>query len=78
MAMTIPGMSSAIKNAVISFSTVSPRNEDLEPFCNALATAIVNYFKSNADITVPVNAISTQGGATNQVGPAVPIILKIS
>lgn len=58
--MTTAGMSAAIKAALTTMGPPLSSATTLQPFCDALAQAIVNYIKTNAEVhgTSPSGAVT--------------------
>lgn len=78
MPLTNSGMADAIKAQIIASVAKPPKSSDLDPFCNAIGTAIVTYLKANGLVIVPASSIVTAGSATTQTGPAAPVPLTIT
>lgn len=78
MPLTGSGMGNAIKSRIVASSAEPPKSTDLDPFCQAIGEAIVEYLTANGLVIIPLNAIATAGGPANQSGPPAPVNLSIS
>lgn len=52
MSMTDAGLSAAIKGEIISRRGAPADDAELQQFCDAVGTAVVDYIKANAEVTV--------------------------
>lgn len=78
MPLSAAGLGAAIKAKMIAADSSITNQAMVESFANAIADAIVTYFKANGLVVIPAAAIATSGSATNQSGPAVPVNLSIT
>lgn len=78
MPMTGVGMADAIKTKLNSSVSPAPAPADLDPFCQAIGEAIVEYIVANGLVIIPLNAIATVGGPAAQSGPTAPVPLSIT
>jgi hypothetical protein len=70
MAMSSSGLAASMKNEILAIPGITINDTaELEKFCTALSTAVVDHIKSNAVVTVqPGISVSTTGSAAAQTG----------
>ena len=64
--MTDAGMSAAIKSAIEGKRGPPTTDQELQDFCDALGMAIVEYIKSNAEVST--TGVDPQGGTVSSTG----------
>lgn len=78
MALDKTALGALIKTKLQAADPTITKPAMVEAFANALADAIVTHITSAGVVTIPISAIATSGSATNQTGPATPVVLPIT